>query len=167
MPIEKKDAIKGGKFLIILIIAFIAISLGMQFSGAAQGMQSVIANNVSSIFNSFGYQTTLEENIISFPNYDIRISELCTGLLELIILISAIIASIIVSLKKRLLGVMGAIAFVYVINLLRIIISINIILNGNLQAAEFAHDLLFRISLIVVIVGFYGIWFWFATNQKK
>ena len=40
-PIERKDAIKAGKFLIVLIIAYAVISLSMQYSGAVAGMERV------------------------------------------------------------------------------------------------------------------------------
>ena len=167
LKIDKSDAVKAGKFLIVLIIAYIVISLILQFSGASALMQSGIAQNVSGIFNANGFETTVKENVISFMQYDIRITDLCTGLLELTVLVSAIIASLGINWKKRLIGVIGAIVAVFAFNFLRIIVSINIILENNLQAAEFAHDLFFRVFLVIVIVGFYGLWFWWATGKKK
>ena len=96
----------------------------------------------------------------------IIISWLCTGALEIIILIGAIIASFGVSWKKKAIGIAAAIILGVIFNLLRIIITINLILSQNLQTVELAHDLLFRLILFVYIVAVYVGWFYFSTPKK-
>lgn len=98
----------------------------------------------------------------------IEISYLCTGMLELIVLIAAIIASHGISWKKRAIGIFSAIIIAPIFNLLRIIITILVILNSNsIELIDLTHNILFRIILFLVIVGIYFAWFLWATNQLK
>ena len=96
----------------------------------------------------------------------IVISWLCAGALEIIILISAILASFGVSWRKKLIGAAIAIPLGYLFNLARVWITANIILTQNVQTIEFTHDLLFRLVLFVYIVAFYVLWFNWAMKKK-
>ncbi|MBT4192439.1 MAG: exosortase/archaeosortase family protein, partial [Candidatus Diapherotrites archaeon] len=89
----------------------------------------------------------------------IIISWLCSGVLEIIILVSAMLASFGISWKKKFIGIIFAIIVGYVFNLLRVWTTINIILTQNVQTIEFAHDFLFRAVLFVYIIVFYVAWF--------
>lgn len=97
----------------------------------------------------------------------IVISWLCTGALEIIILVSAILASFGVGWRKKAVGVIGAVVLGVVFNLLRIVVTVNIILSQNVQTVELAHDLIFRLVLFVYIVALYVGWFYWAMNTKK
>ena len=98
----------------------------------------------------------------------IIISWLCSGVLEIIILASAMLASFGVSWKKKFIGIAVAVPAGYVFNLLRVWVTANIILTQNVATIEFAHDLLFRAVLFVYITAFYVAWFyWAAKNEKR
>ncbi|MFA5930879.1 MAG: exosortase/archaeosortase family protein [archaeon] len=107
----------------------------------------------------FQTNTTIEKVIF--------ISWLCTGILEIIVLASAILASFGVSWKKKLQGILVAIILGVIFNLLRIVITVNIILGQEGQIVEFTHDLLFRVILFVYIVGFYVLWFYWANGKEQ
>lgn len=109
--------------------------------------------------NCYSFQTTIQNEKIIF------ISWLCTGVLEMIVLASAILASFGVSWKKKLQGILAAIVLGVIFNLLRIVLTINIILGQEGQIVEFTHDLLFRVILFVYIVGFYVLWFYWAERK--
>lgn len=97
----------------------------------------------------------------------IVISWLCTGVLEIIVLVSAIIASFGVSWKKKLVGIAAAVILGIIFNLLRIVVTVNLILTQNVQTVELAHDALFRLVLFVYIVAVYVGWFYWAARQEK
>jgi exosortase/archaeosortase family protein len=124
------------------------------------GMQGLEASD-GGMFESEG------ENVYSFfvKEKQIIISWLCTGITEIIILMSAIIASFGIAWKKKLLGVLGAIIAGLLFNFLRIWITINIILTQEAQVFEFAHDLLFRLILFLYIIVFYVIWFYYSNKK--
>lgn len=96
----------------------------------------------------------------------IVISWLCTGVLEIIILVSAIIASFGVSWRKKIIGVIAAAILGALFNLLRIWVTINLILTQNTQTVELAHDMLFRFILFIYIFAVYVIWFYWAAKEK-
>jgi exosortase/archaeosortase family protein len=96
----------------------------------------------------------------------INIINLCTGILEIIILISAILASIGISFRDKLVGISISIFAGIIFNLIRIWITINIILLGNIGFAEFVHGFLFKLILFLYIIGFYVTWFYWTQNKE-
>lgn len=104
---------------------------------------------------------------INHTNQLIVISWLCTGILEIIILVSAILASFGIALKKKLIGVLFAIISGFIFNFIRIWITLNIIMMQEAQVFEIAHDVLFRLTLLIYIVIVYVIWFSWAEGKLK
>jgi len=90
---------------------------------------------------------------------------LCTGVLEIIILISAILSSFGINSKEKLIGIVLAIIIGVIFNILRIILTIHIVLTQNLQIVEFAHDILFKVILFGYITVFYVIWFYWVAKK--
>lgn len=104
---------------------------------------------------------------INHTNQLIVISWLCTGILEIIILVSAILASFGISLKKKLIGIVFAIISGIIFNFIRIWITLNIIMLQDAQVFEIAHDLLFRLTLLVYVIIVYVIWFSWSEGKIK
>ena len=140
----------------------------LSLQGVATQNASVISCNEFSWFSDYasgecysffaGARTEGDKQII--------ISWLCTGILEIIILISAILASFGVSGKKKLIGVGAAIVAGVIFNLARILITVNFILTQEGPVVELAHDVLFRLVLFIYIVLVYVIWFNWAMGKK-
>ena len=130
---------------------------------AIVGIPSEILLNLQGIAttNSFGEDFVIH---VTSSGTRIIISNLCAGTMEIIILISAILASFGVKLDKKLKGLVAGIITGYVFNILRIWVTTNVILTQNVEIAEFTHDTLFRIVLFVYITGFYILWFYWAEN---
>jgi len=91
-------------------------------------------------------------------NYPVVIEFLCTGILEYSLLSAAILASFDVSWKKRIIGVLLSTVVVFIFNLFRITLTIFIIDKLNLSVANFFHGFLFRLFMIIIVVGVY--WYW-------
>jgi exosortase/archaeosortase family protein len=96
----------------------------------------------------------------------IIISWLCTGVLEIIILISAILASFGINWKKKIAGIGIAIIAGVIFNLLRILITVNFILTQSGEIVELTHDVLFRLVLFIYIVVVYVLWFNWSVKKK-
>jgi len=98
----------------------------------------------------------------------IIISWLCSGVMEIVVLVSAMLASFGVAWKKKGIGIVIAAVSGYLFNLLRIWVTTNIILTQNLQTIELAHDILFRVVLFLYIMVVYVAWFyWAATKEER
>lgn len=95
----------------------------------------------------------------------ISISYLCTGMLEMLLLVAAVAASFGIEHKKRALGIAGAVAATLIFNLLRITASILLIVFYGLGIAEIGHEILFRLFLFITVAGYYTIWFRWATEK--
>ena len=108
------------------------------------------------VFDSAIESTKLLVETFSYP---VIITFLCTGILEFSLLVSAIIASRDQTIKKRIKGIFYSVFIVLIFNILRISFTILIIKNLDLTTADFFHGFLFRLFLIIIVIGFYYIWY--------
>ncbi len=159
---------KGGIFLMLCIVSYSLLTI---FSKAfpLQFYENLVAQGVLFFLNLIGINGSIalqEPVLITLAGgAKIEISYLCTGLMELFIIISAIIASQGISIKKRAIGVAAALVVAPAFNLFRIIATVLLILNTkSIELIDFTHNILFRITLFVVIMGIYTVWFLWAIN---
>jgi len=172
-----KDQKKQFTWFVLGFLIFYLILSGLAYPFAdplkeGTGRSSEGLLNIQGIETRSNGSVELElENAYSFDivqsGQTIFISWLCSGVLEIIILISAILASFGVSWKKKFIGIIIATIIGYVFNIIRIWVTLNIILTQNAQFFEIAHDTLFRIVLFVYIIVVYVLWFNWSTNTTK
>ncbi len=171
MDFSKEEVLRGAKFLVFLMAVFAVLYGIFYFVVPLEWSELAVAQAVIFLMNLFGAHGTIasaaEPVLIDFRDFKVEIGELCTGILELVVLVSAIAATPFISWRKKLYGAVAAFVGVNIFNLARIVVSINILINSSVETAVFTHDVLFRVSLIVVIAGFYGAWYWLAAGVKK
>ena len=169
--LDDSEILKAGKFLAAFIISFSVIGFLLSLL-PLESVEAFFALPTLAILKIFGLDGTLNTSaepiliILNGLDMPISISYLCTGLMEVAIISAAVISSFGISLQKRAIGIVSAIATIIVFNLLRIVTSILFIIWFGLGVGGFSHDLLFRIFLFVVIAGFYYAWFGWATKRK-
>ncbi len=164
---QVKDA---GKFFLLLII-FFSVLLFLSAAVPENFFEKITAKASNAVYGSAGISGTItgqnNEIFIKINNGpNIFFSNLCTGVLETILLVSAIAATFEISKKKRLLGIAVGIVAVFAFNILRIVVTTLAILNAGIETAEFAHNILFRVFLFVAIAGLYAGWYRWATAQQ-
>jgi len=182
----KKSQKKQFFFFVLGFLIFYLILTAIAYAFPKGFFEAMSGQSVNAILNVIGYKTTTlggeEFHIfldiakqgfacpanqqVCLDESEIIISWLCSGILEIIILVSAILASFGVSWRKKAIGVIVAITSGYLFNIIRIIITIIIILSQEQAVFELAHDLLFRATLFIYIVAIYVIWFYWANNGK-
>jgi exosortase/archaeosortase family protein len=171
MSFSKDDATKTGRFVLYFILIYLVLSVAITAAIPVQTQELFVANNVLGMLQLFGYtgQVSLDETaLISLDaGPRIAISDLCTGLMETLIIVGAILASAGISLRRRLIGAaVGAVATI-LFNYVRIIITALVILGtGDLALIEFTHNVLFRIFLFLAIAGIYIAWFYWAVSRE-
>jgi exosortase/archaeosortase family protein len=166
-------------YLILTVLAgIIPQVMYKEFTGksvqAMLSLQGIQANSIGVIpCNEFSWlEDSIAGECYSFnagalgQEKQIIISWLCTGILEIIILIAAILSSFGISWRKKIIGGIIAIPLGVIFNLLRVWVTINLIIGQPIGTVELAHDLLFRIILFIYITGFYIIWFYWANKEK-
>lgn len=165
--VSREDMAKGGRFLVILVIVYAVLFFGVNLLVPLESIELVVAKGVSFLLGVLGIRSEIiigEPVKILLPASTVQISYLCTGLMELFVLVAAVVATAGIEWKKKLIGVIGAGITTFVFNLFRITITILILSSLSAETAELTHDLLFRISLFIVIVGYYFAWYYFSTK---
>ncbi len=164
----EKESPKAKKFLFIFLIAFILLNSVLLFV-PLQVFELPIAHLTLFYLTLKGMQGQIvlqEPVLISMSSgLQIIISYLCTGLMELFVLWASIIASIGISIRKRILGLVFGLIGTQIFNLIRIFITLEFILKSNIDTIVFVHDVLFRVTLLAVIAGLYAAWFYWATRE--
>lgn len=132
-------------------------------------LQSLLANLARGGVESLGIITRATEDPIQFysGNALIEISPLCSGLLEMILLGAAILATPTKPWGSRVRGLVVGIALLFILNLTRIILTIMQIQHTSLAFATFTHDVLFRIVLIMGFALIYAGWIHFPLIKKR
>ncbi|MFA6269483.1 MAG: exosortase/archaeosortase family protein [archaeon] len=180
-----EDKRKQFAFFILGFILFYLVVSALAMIVPSELYKGVVGNTVQGVLaiegvttQSNGFVTCTESNWIGLEitsncySFDVNgktilISWLCTGVLEIIVLIAAMLASFGVNWEKKIKGIGLAIVAGIIFNILRIAITVNIVLTQNLQTIELAHDLLFRLVLFIYIVGVYVMWFNWAMKSSK
>jgi exosortase/archaeosortase family protein len=160
-------------FLFFFIVSFFSIYLLLSktliynfinyFYGS---LSSALLNIIYSIPSSFYYNLTEQITYLVIPSieYPVAIVFLCTGILEFSLIISAIVSTIGVKLRQKIKWVLIASIVVILFNFLRITFTIFIIDSLNLKVADFFHGFLFRLFLIIIVIGTYYL---FLKNSFK
>lgn len=168
---DEKEMKQGAKFLLGFIVAF-AVLFGIFLFVPLVWLEFAVALPVSFVLNLFGATNTIETAqepvLILIDGFagSVQISELCTGVLEVIVVWAAIIASFGITWRKRLIGIAGALVAGIVFNQLRILVTIWFVLSDSLGFADFVHGVLFKVVLFLVIAGYYALWFYWATRSE-
>ncbi len=166
---SRKDALQAGKFIAAIVVLF--LFFGFVFSlFPLEWFEGFFASATLWFLKLLGFKGVVvagEPVLVYLDSFaaPLGFSYLCTGILELTIVWSAVLASFGIDLRKRLIGVAAAAIVLVAFNFARIISSILIIAWLGLDAGNFSHDILFRVFLFVVIAGFYYVWFGWATKK--
>jgi len=168
---EKDDATKTGRFLLFFILVYLAATLLLDSFFPVRAQELFIANTTLAGLQATGSSGTVSANetvLIELQNgKSIEISELCTGRMELLIIVSAIIASLGIDWRKRLLGAAIAAVAAIAFNFARIFVAAILILgSSDIGLIEFTHNILFRIFLFSTIAVLYIAWFYWAVSSE-
>jgi exosortase/archaeosortase family protein len=169
---DKKEHKKALFFLFLFILIFslsyllfakspIVNYINYFFGFSSSALLSLFGVSNSFVFDSVTKTSTIFVSKLAEP---ITLSFLCTGTLEFCLLVSAILSSVGISLKKRIIGALLSAPIIIFFNLTRIVITSLIIINGNLSFANFVHGFLFRLFLIIIVIGTYYVWFRINTK---
>ena len=92
-------------------------------------------------------------------NLHAEIGNLCAGDIEIILLSAAVLSTFDRSIKNRIAGVVFGVMTIMLLNPVRIFTVLIIGDKLGWRTADFTHDILFRLMLIIVLVGYYFIWY--------
>lgn len=88
-----------------------------------------------------------------------QIGNLCAGDIELALISAIILATWDRPVRQRLWGILGGLLVVFIANPIRIATVLGVGHYTNWVWADFTHDVLFRLMLIIIIVVYYFVWY--------
>lgn len=167
----KRHCLASAKFLAVFFVFFAGLFVFFSFL-PAHFFEYAAALPAGFLLELFGHSVEIvrEEHVIIFLNarHEIVISELCTGFLESIVILSAMAASLGIKIKKRVFGAVAGLFFLALLNSLRISLTGHAIATiRDVALVEFIHDFLFRVVLFLGIAVFYAAWYYWAIGREK
>ncbi len=167
----KDDAQKTGRFLLLFVVVYLVLSFVAKGLIGIEAIELSVANSSLEILQMLGQTGSVSFAEVALIELEsgvaIEISELCTGLMEFLIIVGTILASAGISLRRRLTGAAVGGVLTVLLNFLRIVITALIIVGtGDLALIELTHNILFRLFLFVSIAGIYLAWFYWAASKE-
>jgi exosortase/archaeosortase family protein len=166
----RQGAVSAGKFFLALVLCFVVL-YGLASLVPIQLFERVFASLLRHTLALFRIPATSGIDVDAFVQVTdgprILISGLCTGLLEMIILSSAILATLEIDTRKRLVGVAVGVIAIGLFNWFRIVATTLIALSQPIEVVELSHEVLFRVFLFLVIAGFYWTWLRWANPAQR
>jgi archaeosortase B (VPXXXP-CTERM-specific) len=108
------------------------------------------------ILGTVGIKSTLIGSNVAFSTFSMEIVRQCTGIFEVIVLASCILAFP-TGLTKKVSGIVFAIPIVYFFNLGRLLL-LSLIGLYSFRLFEIAHDYLLQITFVLLVVFFWMFW---------
>ncbi len=168
---QKRDSqTKDALLFLLLFAAFAGVAYGALLA-TGTALNLLAAKSSVLAMGALGIDASVVPNS-DFPHivgevrgtpFEAEINGLCAGAIELAVVFGIVMASRDKSVRARLLGALGGFAVFLAFNPLRIALTLNAV--GS-WALPLLHDVLFRLSLLFVIVGYYAVWY-YSTASKR
>ena len=162
---RESDLVKAIRFIaffgILSALAFVVLQY--TFLGKALGFAAAVSSQA--VLSLAGVQTemTVLENgnyALDSQEFTAELNEACAALVEIAVLFGIVFASFEKSVRERAKGFAAGTALLLVLNPIRISLSI-------LFIDPLVHDVLFRLTLIITIIGFYAFWHYGQLARRK
>lgn len=160
---------EAGRFLVVLLVVFVIVYGIFAWGVGWKPLTDLTAMVSATGLESLGMRVNVvtgSETILLVNDYTILISELCTGWFEIALLIAAMVATLHATRRQKIMGIVGALMGGFLVNQVRVMGSIGQVVHTNLDWANFTHDVLFRASMLFVMLGLYAVWLkWVNENS--
>ena len=161
---KRKEIASGLRFTVVFLILFASAFVVLHYTPLKPLFGSVAATSSQALLNVAGIPTEIV--ILQNGNYSLEseefiaeLNEACSALVEIAVLLGIVFASFEKTLVYRFKGFAAGLLLLLILNPVRIALSI-IFLD------PLVHDVLFRVTLVIVIVGFYAVWHYWAELAK-
>jgi len=163
-------------FNVLKFVAFFALAfffLQLLFSLPVSPLPSIAALSSEFLFGLFGRSASIDFSgafpilSVSGISNPVELVSLCSGATELAAVLALVFASVDRTLKQRIFGALAGMLAIFVFNPIRIFLTLSFYNSSNPAASLFAHDVLFRASLLVLITVFYAVWYYWDLPVKR
>jgi exosortase/archaeosortase family protein len=170
---SKKGLHNAGRFLLVFLTSFLVFVLILipLSSGFWEGLGSFHASASAGVLAIFGVESSVNGNVLTMDvrgeGVDFWISQLCSGDIEVALLVSLLLATLDILLIWRVLGAILGGMMLILLNPLRISITLMITKDSGMYVGEFYHSIIFRLFLFVLLVLYYLAWYRLFVGRKS
>lgn len=163
--------VKGNKFLhfAVFIILFLIILGLLSLIPESPQVSKVYAIITSNILSANGYENEMfftgDSYGLKLEEVAVNIGEVCTGLFELFVFLALMWATLVVNIKKKIVGSLILICLFFFLNLVRIYTMIMLFLYANPFVTDVLHTVLFKFGFFIFFVLFYYLWLVHSTRR--
>lgn len=155
-----------GLFLGFLIIGSIAYPfLSIQLDAELHGFMAVTAHICGTVLDIFSDNVLISGRFVTFDGFSIEVIEECTGLLEMLIFLAALLAYP-AGWKAKGIGFIIGIPVLYLFNVVRIIFLTVVGAHFN-SLFDFMHIYFWQATLILMITTVWVLWILLVVNRDK
>ncbi len=158
------------RFLLFFIVLVAVLGTAyafvtVQFADQTQTFARATASITGSILGIFSGSVTCTDRYVSFSGFRVEIIDECTGLLEMVIFLAAVLAFP-TTWRKKLIGIAGGLPAIYVFNVMRMIFLL-IAGASSKSLFEFMHLYFWQVTLILIIATIWLGWLYLVVLREK
>ena len=142
--------------LFFLIIFFLFPFISPYFSPQINKLSCWTAGIIGFILDLFGMHPNISGPVVALNNFSITVVGECTGLIEMLIFLAAVMVYP-ARYKKKIEGLLLGIPLLYIFNIIRMLF-IMIISNWNPKTFDFMHVYFWQVAGILIIGGMWLFW---------
>jgi archaeosortase B (VPXXXP-CTERM-specific) len=160
-----KTKLKAHKAIVKFCLIFVGLLIVLattfpyltdKFNPQVYWLNAATADVTGFFLKLLGMTTRVSETIVSLPNFSVEVVGECTGLYEMLIFLAAMVAYP-AGWKKKLIGAVLGIPFLYAINIVRMIF-IMVVGNWSPKTFDFMHLYFWQVAMILIIVSTWVLW---------
>jgi archaeosortase B (VPXXXP-CTERM-specific) len=158
------------RFCLVFLALLLALSIAFpflsdEFNPQLTWLMEITASVTGFCLNILGLGAAVSGRIVTLPNFSVEVVGECTGLYEMLIFLAAMIAYP-ASWRKKLIGAGLGIPFLYVINIIRMVV-ITAVGNWSPETFEFLHLYFWQVAMILIIVATWVLWIEKVVHRER
>jgi exosortase H (IPTLxxWG-CTERM-specific) len=153
-------------FLLSLAILGLAYShLTAKYHDNILWLMDLTATACGFVLSIFSNAVNYSGKYVSYNGFSVEIIDECTGLLEMVIYLAAVV-SFSASIRKKLIGIVTGVPAIYLFNILRIIV---LLIAGSMskRVFDFMHLYFWQATLILMIATVWIGWLVLVVYREK
>jgi archaeosortase B (VPXXXP-CTERM-specific) len=152
-------------FVLLVVITLLYSSGGGPVATVLMKLEVLTAVITGFLLNLLGLTADVSGKLIFLSNFSIEVIGECTGLFEMLIFLAALIAYP-STLKKKLIGILLGIPFLYVINIIRMVF-ISVVANWSPKTFDFLHVYFWQVAMIFIILAAWILWIQKVVHYER
>jgi exosortase H (IPTLxxWG-CTERM-specific) len=151
--------------LSLALLGLLYAHLTAKYHEEMQFLMRATATACGFVLDVFSGHVHYSGKFVSYNGFSVEIIDECTGLLEMVIYLAAVVAFS-ASFKKKLIGIAAGVPAIYLFNVLRIIV---LLVAGSMsrRAFDFMHLYFWQATLIIMIATVWIGWLYLVVYREK